>query len=63
MKPPKLPPGATAEGFMTTHLLDPVPTEIHVFTSYNLHMPLFVGTAPKTVWVVKGSSITLAPIK
>lgn len=57
---PKLPPGAKPAGFAVNHLLDPVPTEIHVLTSYNLRMPLFVATPDKRVWHVQGSSITAA---
>lgn len=63
MTVPKLPAGAKPVGFMVNHLLDPVPTEIHVFTSYNLRMPLFVATPDKRVWNVQGSKITLAPVK
>ena len=58
MTAPKLPPGATPVGFVVNHLLDPVPTEIHVFASYSLHMPVFVATPDKRVWRVKGSEIT-----
>ena len=60
---PKLPSGAKPVGFMVSHLLDPVPTEIHVFASYNLRMPLFVATSDKRVWEVKGSKIALSPAK
>ena len=57
---PKLPDGAKPVGLIVTHLLDPVPTEIHVFASYNLRMPVFVGTPDKRVWEVQGSKITLS---
>lgn len=60
---PKLPAGATPVGFVVTHLLDPVPTEIHVFASYSLHMPVYVTTADKRVWLVQGSSITQSSVK
>lgn len=60
---PKLPPGAKPVGMMVSHLLDPVPTEIHVFASYSLGMPLFVATPDKRVWEVQGSTITLSKIK
>ncbi|WP_426264785.1 hypothetical protein [Sphingomonas sp. PWP1-2] len=60
---PKLPAGAKPVGVTVTHLLDPVPTEIHVFASYSLKMPVFVATSDKQVWVVRGSSITLAKLK
>lgn len=55
---PKLPAGAKPVGFMVNHLLDPVPTEMHVLASYNLRMPILVATPDKRVWEVKGSSIT-----
>lgn len=60
---PKLPAGAKPVGFMVNHLLDPVPTEMHVLASYNLRMPLLVATPEKRVWEVKGSSITLSAAK
>lgn len=60
---PKLPTGATPIGLVVNSLLDPVPTEIHVFASYNLRMPVFVATRDKRLWKVAGSSIALAPAK
>jgi hypothetical protein len=60
---PKLPAGAKPVGFMVNHLLDAVPTEIHVFASYNLRMPVFVTTPDKRVWEVQGSKITLSAAK
>ena len=60
---PKLPPGATPVGLMVTHLLDPIPTEIHVFASYSLGMPLFVATPDKRLWQVQGRAITLSTAK
>ncbi|MEG3084339.1 hypothetical protein U1707_11855 [Sphingomonas sp. PB2P12] len=63
MTAPKLPPSATPVGFVVNHLLDPVPTEIHVFASYSLHMPVFVATPDKRVWRVKGSEITPSSAK
>lgn len=58
MTAPKLPKGATPVGFMVAHLLDPVPTEIHVFASYRMRMPVFVSTPDGQVWRVEGSIIT-----
>jgi hypothetical protein len=29
---------------VVTHLLDPIPTEIHVFTALAAGLPVFVGT-------------------
>jgi hypothetical protein len=41
-----------------THLLDPQPTEAHVFTSLSFHVPLFVGTMSNNIlWEVSGASI------
>jgi hypothetical protein len=60
VKVPKLPAGATPVGFMINHLLDPAPTELHVFASYSLGMPLYVATPDKRMWQVKGSDITLS---
>jgi hypothetical protein len=56
---PRLPAGATAIGFAVSHLLDPAPTELHVFASYNMHTPIFVTTPDKKVWKVEGRNITL----
>lgn len=56
---PKLPAGAKPVGFVINHLLDPVPTELHVFASYSLSMPVFVSTPDHHVWKVEGSKITL----
>jgi hypothetical protein len=54
---PKLPNGAKPLGVLVDHLLDPVPTEMHVFASYNLRMPLFVRTAGGRFWEVRKSKI------
>ena len=40
-----------------THLLDPVPTEIHVFTALTAHQPVGVGTMDKRLWWVTGEAI------
>ncbi|MBV9883174.1 MAG: hypothetical protein JO276_09210 [Sphingomonadaceae bacterium] len=43
-----------------THLLDPIPTEIHVFMSLSIGLPVYVGTAnPQRIWSVEGSHIGL----
>ena len=39
-----------------THLLDPTPTEIHVFLSLSARVPVYVGTA-KQIWEVAGDHI------
>lgn len=55
---PKPSRGKIPVGLVVTHLLDPVPTEIHVFASLSLGVPLFVITSDKQMWQVRGSSIT-----
>lgn len=56
---PRLPPGATPVGFIVSHLLDPTPTEVHVFASYSMHSPVFVTTPDRKVWKVEGRTIAL----
>jgi hypothetical protein len=47
-----------AEAMMVTHLLDPQPTEIHVFLSLLSGRAIFVGTTEsRLMWVVKGDDI------
>jgi hypothetical protein len=54
------PKGATTVGLMLSHLLDPVPTEIHVWSSLAMRKPIFVATTdPQRVWSVEGSRIRL----
>ena len=48
------------EALFVTHLLDPIPTEIHVFMSIWIGLPIFVGTGePQRVWSVEGDRIRL----
>lgn len=55
-----LSPGKQAAGMFVTHLLDPVPTEIHVFTSLSANMPVMVSTPGNgRTWELKGDTITL----
>lgn len=58
--PPAGPNGATAVGVSVSHLLDPVPTEIHVFASLAMGKPVFVATLNPTprLWSVAGTRIT-----
>lgn len=52
--------GATAAALVLNHLLDPVPTEIHVWTSLAMRKPIFVGTdSPPRIWSVEGDKIRL----
>jgi hypothetical protein len=53
----------TPEAAFITHLLDPTPTEIHVFSSLTLHLPVYVGTTDKRVWEVAGDRISLVDPK
>ena len=45
--------------FFITGLIDPVPTEVHVFSSLALHLPVGVITPgpPPRIWPVAGSEI------
>jgi hypothetical protein len=56
-------PGMRPSAMFLTHLLDPTPTEIHVYLSLWSKETLFVGIqAPALrVWEVNGSTISLAP--
>lgn len=57
--------GTDAPAALTiTHLLDPVPTEIHVFTSLSAHMPIFVLTTQNRLsWTVEGGRISTLDLK
>lgn len=57
------PAGAEAAGVFVTHTLDPTPTEMHVFTSLSMGLPVFVGTGPDRVWRVQGDRIELVDDK
>ncbi|MBX9858536.1 MAG: hypothetical protein K2Y20_02985 [Sphingomonas sp.] len=49
---------ANSAAMWITHLLTPVPTEIHVFTSLSARLPLFVGTTQnQLLWSVNGTEI------
>lgn len=51
-------PGAV--GLMVTHLLDPTPTDVHVFWSIWAGKPIYVATPPHgTLWSVDGPEIRL----
>lgn len=53
----QVPKGAKPVAFWITHLLDPTPTEIHVFSSLASGMPIYVGTKNQRTWAVEGSQI------
>jgi hypothetical protein len=55
---PQARPGAV--GLVVSHLLDPLPTEIHVFTAIAAGLPLYVGiTEPRRTYRVTGEGIAL----
>lgn len=56
---PKVGGPGKPEAFLTSHLLDPVPTEIHSFVSYAAGIPLFVVTNDGRVWEVNKDKIRL----
>lgn len=57
-KPPTIDPARPNFGFIT-HLLDPTPTEIHVFLSLWMHNPVIVGTSDNRIWLVDGTQVSL----
>lgn len=48
----KQPGGGKSLGLVITHLLDPVPTEIHGFSAMAARIPVFVGTPDERIWHV-----------
>lgn len=50
--PTKQPDGVKSVGLVITHLLDPVPTEIHGFSAMAARVPVYVGTRDKRIWEV-----------
>ena len=58
--PKGLPKGAKPSFGMFTHLLDPQPTEVHVFVSLHAKVPLMIMTIDnKMMWVVKNGRVGL----
>ncbi len=56
----KLPAGSKPVALTVTHLLDAVPTEVHVFWSLWAKMPMYVMVAPfGSLWSVDGNRIKL----
>ncbi|WP_176498171.1 hypothetical protein [Sphingomonas sp. HMP6] len=50
----------TPEALTISHLLDPTPTEIHVFSSLTAHIPVYVMMVQNDrIWSVAGSRIQL----
>ncbi|WP_428631946.1 hypothetical protein [Sphingopyxis sp.] len=60
---PKLPTGSEPVALVTSNRLDPVPTEIFVFASHSLGLPLYVATNDQRLWQVDGRKIELRPDK
>lgn len=56
--PPNGPDGKPVKIFGVSHILDPVPTEIHVFQAFIAGMPLYVSTA-QGLWKVSDGKIEL----
>ena len=53
-----------ADALVVTHLLDPVPTEIHVFSSLAAGLPVYVITSQNSrTWAVEGPRIRLVDPK
>lgn len=59
------PPAGAGDGAMAvvSHMLDPTPTEIHVFMSLWMGKPVGVITSPKEVWSVDGDRIERIQMK
>lgn len=61
MARPALKEGETLQSMMVSHLLDPTPTELHVFLSLSARLPVAVGTTSNNMlWMVEGTKITKA---
>nr|MDQ4086904.1 hypothetical protein [Pseudomonadota bacterium] len=55
---PPVAPGQQPRPLGVTHLRDPLPVEIHVFTALLTGRPLLVATGePERVWLVAGDRI------
>jgi len=58
-RPKDLPPGVEATAYTLGHILDDIPTEVHVFLSLLYGKPLYVMTADRRLWSVEGGKITM----
>ncbi len=56
-------PNGEAVAMLLTHMLDPTPTEIHVFMSLWMGKPIYVITGPKRIWEVGGDGIRPVALK
>lgn len=55
----RVPPGERTQALFVTHLLDPVPTEIHVFSAMTSGFAIGVATGADSLWWVTGDEIRL----
>jgi hypothetical protein len=55
--PSAAPDGGQLAGLMVSHVMDPTPTEIHVFLSLSAQLPVHVATGDGAVWKVAGERI------
>jgi hypothetical protein len=51
--------GGRPEALVVSHLLDPVPTEMHVFSSFAAGLPIYVSTENGRVWAVNAAGIRI----
>ena len=58
---PKLPAGSKPVALVTSNRLDTVPTEVFVFASHSLRLPLYVVSKDQRLWKVEGRNIELQP--
>ena len=56
--------GKKIVAFFVAHLLDPIPTELHVFTALASQSPIYVTTSSKKTWIIQpeGQSVTVAEV-
>jgi hypothetical protein len=57
--PSDMPSGAEPAAYTVSHLLDDVPTEIHVFLSLVYRKPFYVITRDDRLWRIEGDTIKL----
>lgn len=53
-----LAPGGRSVGMMITHLLDPVPTDVHVFWSLREGKPFYVAATEGGLWKIENGRIS-----
>ncbi|PRQ04910.1 hypothetical protein [Enhygromyxa salina] len=52
LRPAGMPEGASLEALVVTHLLDPIPTELHVWVALNYRIKLAVMTGSSAHWMI-----------